>query len=249
MIGLVLVGLVGALAVRQVNARDFPAAATRRALVAEIGKRTGETDALRGRNAVLRADVAERRQAALLVPGSGNEGKNLADTLSQLQSAAGVSPVSGPGVVVDVDDAAVAGGADSLDPRNTGADGRVQDRDLQGLVNGLWAAGAEAVTVGDYRLTSLSAIRAAGEAILVDYRPLLRPYVIRAIGDPKALNAAVVTGAAGQRLRFLRDTAGVTLSISEENRMDLPGAQEVSLRSATVVSAESTPSSASRGTP
>ena len=46
------------------------------------------------------------------------------------------------------------------------------DRDLQVIVNGLWAAGAEAIAVNGQRLTACSAIRSAGEAILVDFRPL-----------------------------------------------------------------------------
>ena len=47
-------------------------------------------------------------------------------------------------------------------------------RDLQIVVNGLWASGAEAVSVNGQRLTSKAAIRFAGQAILVNYRPLTR---------------------------------------------------------------------------
>ena len=36
------------------------------------------------------------------------------------------------------------------------------------LVNGLWQAGAEAISINGQRLTSTSAIRFAGQAILVD---------------------------------------------------------------------------------
>ena len=63
------------------------------------------------------------------------------------------------------------------------------------MVNGLWAAGAEAVAVNGQRLTALSAIRSAGDAILVDYRPLTRPYVVVAIGDPRTLQSRFVAGA------------------------------------------------------
>ena len=44
-------------------------------------------------------------------------------------------------------------------------------QDLQIVVNGLWDAGAEAISVNGQRLTSKSAIRFAGQAILVNYRP------------------------------------------------------------------------------
>ena len=39
---------------------------------------------------------------------------------------------------------------------------RVLDVDLQGVVNGLWASGAEAIAVNGQRLTGLTTIRAAG---------------------------------------------------------------------------------------
>ena len=44
---------------------------------------------------------------------------------------------------------------------------QVLDSDVQRAVNGLWAAGAEAVSVNGSRLTARSAIRSAAGAILV----------------------------------------------------------------------------------
>ncbi len=58
----------------------------------------------------------------------------------------------------------------------------VQDVDLQLVVNALLAAGAEAVAVNDSRIVSTTAIRAAGDTIVVNFRPLTPPYVVRAIG-------------------------------------------------------------------
>ena len=60
--------------------------------------------------------------------------------------------------------------------------GRVLDRDLQWLANALWALGAEAVAINGQRLTATSTIRTAGEAILVDFRPVTSPYEVAAIG-------------------------------------------------------------------
>lgn len=50
------------------------------------------------------------------------------------------------------------------------------------IVNGLWQAGATDMAINGRRLTPTSAIRAAGEAILVNYRPMSPPYVVSAIG-------------------------------------------------------------------
>ena len=63
--------------------------------------------------------------------------------------------------------------------------GRVIAKDLQYVTNALWESGAEAISINGKRLTSTSSIRFAGSAIIVDYRPLTRPYVITALGDPQ----------------------------------------------------------------
>ena len=54
--------------------------------------------------------------------------------------------------------------------------------DLQNVANALWAAGAEAIAINGQRLTATSTIRAAGNAILVDFRPVTSPYEVSAIG-------------------------------------------------------------------
>ena len=81
--------------------------------------------------------------------------------------------------------------------RLAAAQGRVLDRDLQIVVNGLWAAGAEAISINGQRLTALSAIRSAGEAILVDFRPLSPPYVVSAVGEPTRCRPAFADGPLG----------------------------------------------------
>jgi uncharacterized protein YlxW (UPF0749 family) len=84
-----------------------------------------------------------------------------------------MSALAGPGLRVTIDDAPGAG---------SGSLNRVLDRDLQLIVNALWKMGATGIAINGQRLTGVTAIRAAGEAILVDYRPLVPPYAIEAIG-------------------------------------------------------------------
>lgn len=59
---------------------------------------------------------------------------------------------------------------------------RIHDSDLQLVVNALFAAGAEAVAVNDSRLVATTPIRAAGDTIVVNFRPLNPPYEVSAIG-------------------------------------------------------------------
>lgn len=232
---LVVAGTLLALAAQQTEARRGPAAQTREALSAQVADLAADIRQAEERLTVLRAELAARRQASL--DEADPEESKLLDRLSVAQGASSITPVRGPGVVVRVDDAPGTRNGRSLDPREQ-ADidaGRVIDRDLQAVVNGLWAAGAEAVTVGEHRLSSLSAIRAAGLAILVDYKYVLPPYDIRAIGDPDRLAHAVERGAAGEQLRDLRDDLGVRFSVGREDSLFLPAAHPGPLRWASVV--------------
>ncbi|MEU9842548.1 DUF881 domain-containing protein, partial [Actinomadura sp. NPDC048032] len=114
--------------------------------------------------------------------------------------------------------------------RGGAADGRVYDQDLQVLVNGLWAAGARAIGVNGRRLTPTTAIRAAGEAILVDYRPLGAPYEVTAVGDPGRLRAAFAGSPADRRLAALRDRFGIRYGTRRSDEVRLPAAGAVRLR-------------------
>ena len=103
-------------------------------------------------------------------------------------------------------------------------------RDLQIVVNGLWASGAEAVSVNGQRLTSKAAIRFAGQAILVNYRPLTRPYVISAIGDPRSLAADFAASDGGSYLQSLKTNFGVRAGIAEVDRLTVPGESALTTR-------------------
>jgi uncharacterized protein YlxW (UPF0749 family) len=169
------------------------------------------------------ADVDRLRRTALGATASAGPGAAL-DRLSLL---AGLTAVAGPGVVVTVDDAALPsqspdGGSDDL--------GRVLDVDLQEVVNGLWESGAQAVSINGHRITSLSAIRGAGSAVLVDYRPLARPYVVMAIG-PTSLEHAFKSGTAGDDLADLHSGYGIRFDVQRHDEVTVPAATSVTLRS------------------
>lgn len=65
--------------------------------------------------------------------------------------------VIGPGIVLTIND----------NPKD--ANGTIVDQDLRQVANGLWLAGAEAISINGHRLSARTAIRQAGAAI-VDYR-------------------------------------------------------------------------------
>ena len=105
--------------------------------------------------------------------------------------------------------------------------------DLQIVSNGLWAAGAEAISINGQRLTTRSAIRFAGQAILVDFRPLVRPYVVTAIGDAKALQSSFGSSPTGSYLKSLEDNYGIPVAISGSASLTCPAGVPSALVSAT----------------
>jgi uncharacterized protein YlxW (UPF0749 family) len=233
--GLLAVGLLLSTAAAQEHDRASSRAEERTALVTEVQRRSDANDKLERSLERDRAGVAATRRSALRLTA---EGTSLAARLTTLEVVTGASPVTGPALVVHLTDAPAesGNGADS-DPRTGSAtDGRVTDRDLQTVVNEVWASGAEAVTVNGQRLTALSAIRSAGDAILVDFRPLSPPYDIVGVGDASAMRASFAEGFGGSYLQALRDY-GIGYSLSAKSSTRLAESSGVVLRYATTPTA------------
>ena len=223
---LVLLGGVTGTAARQVRHGDSSARTARLQLLQDVRQQTRSTDDLARRTEALRSGVAGLQDAAL---GDGVLARQVAATLATLGAVTGALAVRGPGVVLTLDDA--PSGPNGAAARGGAVvQGRVQDRDLQDVVNGLWAAGAEAIAINGLRLTALTAIRSAGEAILVDFRPLSPPYVVQAVGDRNGLQAGFGSGPAGGRLASLASLLHVRYAIDGADHLTLPATNLPDLR-------------------
>jgi uncharacterized protein YlxW (UPF0749 family) len=192
----------------------------RQQLIAQVQERTAVLNADRARETALAR--TNRALETALLRGDHDSG-GLLSRISLLTVGAGTGAVHGPGIEAVADDAP---GAQT--DRN-----KVLDRDLQGLVNGLWQAGAEAISINGQRLTVLSAIRHAGEAITVNYRSLSRPYTILAIGDPNTLPGRFAQSTSGQAWLDLQRGVGLRFSMRIVNDLSLPAAPLPVLRYAT----------------
>ncbi|MYZ06520.1 DUF881 domain-containing protein [Streptomyces sp. SID2999] len=226
--GLVLAALVVTVGAAQAHVAAPVVAKERQELIDRIDRETTAADKLESSVDRLREDVGARQRAALRQTGGSQ-----ADLVSLLS---GATAVHGPGVKLVVNDAKEASsGGDGTNPRESAGfsdTGRVRDRDMQRVVNGLWASGAEAVSINGQRLTALSAIRAAGDAILVDNRPLVPPYTVLAVGDGQKLSTAFQNSADGLYLHALQDNFGIRTAISAEGDVRLPAAPSVIVRTA-----------------
>jgi uncharacterized protein YlxW (UPF0749 family) len=199
--------------------QDAPAESrSRDVLVDRVHDRTATVATLQARLTALRERTGDLRDRLLATSRAGDA---LADRLAVAELLAGTIAVRGPGLRVVVDDAPDAS-----------ADNRVLDRDVQTIVNGLWAAGAEAIAVNGERITAQTAVRQAGGTILVNFNPVAPPYVIEAVGDPVEVETAFGSGAAAARLRNLAQLYGLRVSYTRSEEMTLPAATGIALRNA-----------------
>jgi uncharacterized protein YlxW (UPF0749 family) len=139
--------------------------------------------------------------------------------LRRLQVGTGFVAVHGEGVRVTVDDSP-----------SGDEDGEVRDEDLALLVNGLWQAGAEAISINGQRLTAGTAIRNSGRAIHVNVVPLSPPYVVLAIGDRLSLQSGFIDSTSGQVFTGLVNSLGLGFSMDNEEDLSLPAAPPKLLR-------------------
>ncbi|MCB1263362.1 MAG: DUF881 domain-containing protein [Mycobacterium sp.] len=107
-----------------------------------------------------------------------------------LGADAGLDPARGPGIVVTLTDA--QRDADGRFPRDASPDDLVvHQQDVEAVLNALLSAGAEAVQMQDQRIIATSAPRCVGNTLLLNGRTYSPPYVVTAIGDADAMQAAL----------------------------------------------------------
>lgn len=215
-----LVAAVFAAAVAQARSTAPGVNAAQAVLAAGVRSAERTTDDLTARRNALaaQADDIQRRQLR-----DDRTGQQLLRGLDELSLTAGTTAVIGPGLTVTVTDPGA--GRDLTDvskQRVPGSRQVILDRDLQLVVNSLWASGAEAISVGGVRIGPNVTIRQAGGAILVDNHPIVSPYTILAVGPPNTMLDAFDRSAALQRLRLLEASYGVVVNVSRGDGLSVP---------------------------
>ena len=127
---------------------------------------------------------------------------------------AGMTALEGPGIILTIDDSGKIAKKDN-DPNLY----LVHDEDILKVVNELRAAGAEAISINDQRLTANSEIRCAGPTISVNNVRSAPPFEIRAIGDKDNLiNAISMRGGVADSLKVW----GIKLDIQPSDNVWIP---------------------------
>ena len=171
----------------------------------------------------LRRQVRDEQNQVSRADSRDREAAHASDTLAQ---QAGTVPLQGRGIVVQLSPS----DRQPPSPEEAGAYA-IHDTDVQLVVNALWAAGAEAVAVNDSRLVATTPIRAAGDTIVVNFRPLSPPFKVAAIGaDRTRFEASDIA----KRFRRWTNLFGLGFSIKTSDKVQVPAyTGRVSIASAT----------------
>ena len=157
----------------------------------------------------LRAAITDLRAQVTELERSDTAGlRELRGDVQDLALRAGGAALEGPGVTVLLDDSSSA-----RSPTGDPNDLVVHERDIQTVVNALWAAGAEAVAVNGERLTATSAVRCAGNTLLLHGALHSPPYRIDAIGDPVRLSESFTVQPGVDRLVAAAEAFGLGLEV------------------------------------
>jgi uncharacterized protein YlxW (UPF0749 family) len=171
----------------------------------------------------------------------------LSRQLDRDQLLAGQTAAVGPGLqVVLKEPPATTASAQPGQGGSEPASNILTDRDVRSVVNELWADGAEAISVNDVRLTPTSAIRFAGDAVLVDFAPITAPFTIRAIGNADDLATSFASSAAASRYQTLASADGIGFQFTEHEKLTLPASPGTSPRFAHPATASPSPTGTSR---
>ncbi len=195
----------------------------RSALISQIQAEKTELAAGQDRVGQLVADMAASEEALRLMRTDQAE---LAARVRRLEARTGFGPITGKGMVFKVNDA-----------ENGDETQVVRDDDLAILVDGLWAAGAEAIAINGQRLTVRTSIQNSGRAIHVNTRPLAPPYALEVIGNQDTLPARLLNTTHGAQWYALARSLAFRFSMDNDDDLTLPAARLLPLRQAQTGSA------------
>jgi uncharacterized protein YlxW (UPF0749 family) len=172
-------------------------------------------------------DLRTRIQAAEQAgQGSAALVKDLNDQLQSARIAAGLIPLTGSGIVLQIEDS-----QEPADPEGNMQDLLVGARDLRTIVEELWQAGAEAVAVNGERMTPTTAVIDIGPSILVNSAYLSGPYQVTAIGPDDLYTRLSASPGFVDFIRARAEAWGLRVSIAEPESVDMPAfAGTVTLR-------------------
>ena len=136
--------------------------------------------------------------------------------IAPLRQPAGLAAVHGPGLEVVLNDAPspIIG----VDPNQL----VVHQSDLQGVVNALWAGGAEAMTIAGQRVIATSAVRCVGNTLLLNGDVYSPPFRVVAIGPSAQMQKELDASPAVNLFKQAAEFYGLGYTVDDQTDVNLP---------------------------
>jgi uncharacterized protein YlxW (UPF0749 family) len=162
----------------------------------------------------LRAQLDQIQSNAATQSGAASE---LQKRIDELKAQAGLTAVTGDGVVVQLDDShTVAAGATNLDQAIC------HSTDLTDILNTAWRGGAQAISVNAQRVVSSTSVYCVGSTIMVNGTLLSPPFNIAVIGPQNSVLGAFDDPNQLRDIKARRDVQGLGFRVTRANAINVP---------------------------
>jgi len=172
-----------------------------------------QQDELKGAILDLRSRIQEVEQVG---QGSAVVVRQLNADLQDARIAAGLIPLTGTGIVIQLEDS-----LEPVAPDGNEGDYLVEARDLRAVVEELWIAGAEAISINAERITPTTAVIDVGPSILVNSSYIAGPYQVTALGPADLYSRLAAAPGFVDLIRARSQPFGIRVSFAEPDSVDL----------------------------
>lgn len=222
-LALVLLGFLVATQARSETPRVRYTTQERTPLVETVIALQAQQEALKAEILDVRGRIEAAQEAST---GSDQRIRELNELLLAARIAAGIVALEGPGLVLQLEDSQVP-----VPPGAPAADYRVGARDVRTVVEELWLAGAEAISVNGERIVPTTAIVDIGGSLLVNSAYLAPPYQVAAIGPEDLYDVLAASPGFVDLVRARVDRYGIGVSFAQPEQVVVPAyAGSVTLR-------------------
>lgn len=173
-----------------------------------------EQDRLKARVLELRGKIQDVESQGV---GAADLARQLNAQLQEARISAGLIALTGTGIVIQLEDS-----QQPVPPDGSEADYLVGSRDIRTIVEELWGAGAEAVSVNGERITPTTAIIDVGASLLVNSAYLTPPYQVTALGAPDLYDRMSASPGFVDFVRARGEGYGIRISLAEPESVDIP---------------------------
>lgn len=147
---------------------------------------------------------------------TGSAFSTMEQELQRMRNYSDFEKVQGPGIIITLNDSQKEIGEDESVMWYL-----IHDLDILEIVNELRIAGAEAISINEERVVATTNIRCGGPTINIDGKRHAVPFIIKAIGDPKKLEASML--APDSYIKLYLEYSGIEVDVQKVEKVIIKG--------------------------